>query len=230
MSTPNQLNTVKGGEFMSKLKSNFQLLRTKNIEFVLTMDQDSKFPMECYDKIIEIINNNKDSYSVIGLNYNSNPDYECNEIIDVPYWITSGNFVNIDDFFRIGKFESDLFIDYVDIEYGHKLYMAGLKLGYLKGFSLIHQIGNPIRINIFGKDYYSMNHSPIRYYYRYRNSYYLYHKDKKFFREKFLKEIFINIPKMLLYEKDKKRKLSMIYKGIIDAREGKLGKFDEINN
>ena len=29
MSTPNQLNTVKRGEFMSKLQSNFQLLRAK---------------------------------------------------------------------------------------------------------------------------------------------------------------------------------------------------------
>lgn len=38
MSTPNQLNTVKGGEFMSKLQSNFQLLRTKHILAILDGD------------------------------------------------------------------------------------------------------------------------------------------------------------------------------------------------
>ena len=32
---------------------------------------------------------------------------------------------------------------------------------------------------------------------------------------------------MLLYEKNKKKKISMIYKGILDAKEGKLGKFNE---
>lgn len=209
------------------LNKGINFLRTKKIDYALTMDQDSQFPSECYDKIIEIINNNKDNYSVIGLNFNNMLDYECTEIIDVPYWLTSGNFVNINDFFKLGKFNNDLFIDYVDIEYGHKLYIAGLKIGYLKGFSLIHQIGNPIKIKLFGKTYYSMNHSPIRYYYRYRNSYFLYHKDKKFYKEKFLKEIFINIPKMLLCEKNKKKKLMMIHKGITDAKEGKLGKFDE---
>lgn len=38
MSTPNQLNTVKRGEFMSKLQSNFQLLRAKNILAILDGD------------------------------------------------------------------------------------------------------------------------------------------------------------------------------------------------
>lgn len=37
------------------------------------------------------------------------------EIVLVPYWITSGNFVNISDFYLVGKMNESLFIDYVDL-------------------------------------------------------------------------------------------------------------------
>ena len=54
----------------------------------------------------------------------------------------------------------------------------------LPGYRILHTIGNPIEIQFLGKTFYALNHSPIRYYYRYRNSYYLYHYvDKKFFKK-----------------------------------------------
>ena len=51
--------------------------------------------------------------------------------------------------------------------------------------------------------------------------------DKDFFRKEYFKEITINIIKMLMYEKNQKAKLSMIRKGIRDAKLKKLGKFYE---
>ena len=128
-------------------------------------------------------NKYKTDYSVIGLNFNQK-NCQSDEIVEIPCWLTSGNFVNIDTFNRIGKFDERLFIDYVDIELGYKLYKSNLKICYLKNYSLKHEIGNPIEIHLFGKTYHAMNHSPIRYYYRYRNAYYLYHfVDKDFFRK-----------------------------------------------
>ena len=73
---------------------------------------------------------------------------------------------------------------------GYKFKQNGFKICYLQDFSLIHTIGDPIEIHLFGKTYYAMNHSPIRYYYRYRNSYYLYHfVDREFFKKEYHKEI-----------------------------------------
>lgn len=209
------------------LNKGADFLKSINCDYILTMDQDSQFPTSYYYQIIKLVNKYHNIYSIIGLNFNEKNDDTSDDIVEVPYWLTSGNFVNLADFFCFGKFEDDLFIDYVDIEYGYRLYKNKLKVCYLKGFSINHKIGNPIEINIFNKTYYAMNHSPIRYYYRYRNSYYLYLRDKKFFRKEFFKEIFVNIPKMVLFENKRMEKIVMIIKGLNDGKHKKLGAYNE---
>lgn len=208
------------------LNKGMEYLDSKNIDFALTMDQDSLFPTKYYPNILKLVNKYKTDYSVIGLNFNQE-NGGLDEIIEVPYWITSGNFVNISDFMSVGGFMNELFIDYVDFELGYKFKKNGFKICYLKDFSLKHTIGNPIEIHLFGKTYYAMNHSPIRYYYRYRNAYYLYHfVDRQFFKKEYYKEMIVNTLKMLIYEKNQKVKFSMIRKGIQDAKCKKMGKFN----
>lgn len=208
------------------LNKGIEYLNSKNIDFALTMDQDSLFPTKYYPNIMKLVNKYKTDYSVIGLNFNQD-NGGLDEIIEVPYWITSGNFVNISDFMSVGGFMNELFIDYVDFELGYKFKKNGFKICYLKDFSLKHTIGNPIEIHLFGKTYYAMNHSPIRYYYRYRNAYYLYHfVDRQFFKKEYYKEMIVNTLKMLIYEKNQKVKFSMIRKGIQDAKCKKMGKFN----
>lgn len=209
------------------LNRGIEFLQKKDIDYVLTMDQDSKFPKQYYEKIINLVEKYGNEYSVVGLNYNYSSKELNDEIVEAQYWLTSGNFVKITDFNKIGKFDEELFIDYVDIEYGYKLYKNNLKLCYLKNFSLEHEIGNPIQINLFGKKFFAMNHNAIRYYYRYRNSYYLYKKDKIFFKKEFFKEIFVNIPKMMIYERDRRNKIKMIYFALKDAKSKKMGKYDK---
>ena len=206
------------------LNKGIEYLNSKNIDFALTMDQDSLFPTKYYQDIMKLVNKYKTDYSVIGLNFNQE-NGGLDEIIEVPYWITSGNFVNISDFMSVGGFMNELVIDYVDFELGYKFKKNGFKICYLKDFSLKHTIGNPIEIHLFGKTYYAMNHSPIRYYYRYRNAYYLYHfVDRQFFKKEYYKEMIVNTLKMLIYEKNQKVKFSMIRKGIQDAKCQKMGK------
>lgn len=208
------------------LNKGIEYLNSKNIDFALTMDQDSLFPTKYYPNILKLVNKYKTDYSVIGLNFNQD-NGGLDEIIEVPYWITSGNFVNISDFMSVGGFMNELFIDYVDFELGYKFKKNGFKICYLKDFSLKHTIGNPIEIHLFGKTYYAMNHSPIRYYYRYRNAYYLYHfVDRQFFKKEYYKEMIVNTLKMLIYEKNQKVKFSMIRKGIQDSKCKKMGKFN----
>lgn len=208
------------------LNKGIEYLNSKNIDFALTMDQDSLFPTKYCPNILKLVDKYKTDYSVIGLNFNQE-NGGLDEIIEVPYWITSGNFVNISDFMSVGGFMNELFIDYVDFELGYKFKKNGFKICYLKDFSLKHTIGNPIEIHLFGKTYYAMNHSPIRYYYRYRNAYYLYHfVDRQFFKKEYYKEMIVNTLKMLIYEKNQKVKFSMIRKGIQDAKCKKMGKFN----
>lgn len=207
------------------LNAGIAYLRSKNMDMTLTMDQDSLFPTSDYLAIYQLIEKYKDEYSLIGLDINK--VNQSQEIVSVPYWITSGNFVNISDFYLAGKMNESLFIDYVDFDLGYRFKKAHLKLGYLSGYCITHTIGNPIPIHVLNKTFYALNHSPIRYYYRYRNAYYLYHYvDKEFFKKEYHREMFGSLIKMLIFENKRNEKIKMIKKGLLDAKQQRLGKLD----
>lgn len=206
------------------LNTGIAYLDSKDMDFVLTMDQDSIFPTKDYPKIYQLIEKYKDTYSLMGLNVNE-VDLS-KEIQDVPYWITSGNFVKISDFNQAGKMNEDLFIDYVDFDLGYRFRQSNLKICCLNEYCIEHTIGNPIDIHFLGKTFHALNHAPIRYYYRYRNAYYLYHYvDKEFFKKEYHREMFQSLIKLLFFEKHRKAKLKMIKKGIQDAKHKRLGSF-----
>ena len=75
----------------SALNAGIQYLYQQGLEFVLTMDQDSVFPTEYFDNIVGLVEKYQNEYSVIGLIFNHTNDVSNSKIIDVPYWITSGN-------------------------------------------------------------------------------------------------------------------------------------------
>ena len=206
------------------LNAGIEYLHSVNMDMALTMDQDSLFPTPDYSSIYQLIEKYKDKYSLIGLDVNRVDPSK--EIVLVPYWITSGNFVSISDFYLAGKMNESLFIDYVDFDLGYRFKKANLKVGYLSGYCITHTIGNPIPIHILNKTFYALNHSPIRYYYRYRNAYYLYHYvDKEFFKKEYCREMFGSLIKMFLFEKKRNEKIKMIKKGLSDAKKRRLGKF-----
>ena len=207
------------------LNAGIEYLHSKNMGMALTMDQDSLFPTSDYLAIYQLIEKYKDEYSLIGLDVNRVDPSK--EIVLVPYWITSGNFVNISDFYLAGKMNESLFIDYVDFDLGYRFKKAHLKIGYLSGYCITHTIGNPIPIHVLNKTFYALNHSPIRYYYRYRNAYYLYHYvDKEFFKKEYRREMFGSLIKMFIFEKKRNEKIKMIKKGLSDAKKRRLGKFN----
>lgn len=207
------------------LNAGIEYLHSVNMDMALTMDQDSLFPTPDYSSIYQLIEKYKDEYSLIGLDVNKVDPSQ--EIVSVPYWITSGNFVNISDFYLAGKMNESLFIDYVDFDLGYRFKKAHLKIGYLSGYCITHTIGNPIPIHVLNKTFYALNHSPIRYYYRYRNAYYLYHYvDKEFFKKEYRREMFGSLIKMFIFEKKRNEKIKMIKKGLSDAKKRRLGKFN----
>ena len=189
------------------------------------MDQDSKFPLNESSAILADVERLMPEFAIVGLSLNELDKNKYDEITVTKYWITSGNFLCLDAFKVVDGFNEDLFIDYVDFDFGYRLQKAGKKQCYLNYYSLEHRIGNPIEFKLFGRRYYAMNHSPIRYYYRYRNSRYIFKCDPIFFFDKFIKELAVNIPKMLLFEPNKVEKLTMIMRGLKDGSIGKMGPF-----
>ena len=195
-------------------------------DVALTMDQDSAFPLSQADDILACVKSRMNDYAIVGLNYGLQVETgQMDAVTEVDYWITSGNFLSLEAFRAVGGFNDDLFIDYVDTEFGHRLRRSGRRISFLNNYSIEHEIGSPIRFSLFGRTYQAMNHSPIRYYYRYRNSLYLFKRDKTFYKKKFFKEVAVNIPKMLLFEPHKRDKIKMIRRGLRDARRGVMGPF-----
>ena len=208
------------------LNAGVEYLASQGCDAVLTMDDDSAFPADDAEAILSIVKEKLGEYGIVGLNFNQFPEEKTDSLIDCNCWLTSGNIVSVDAWRAVGGYREELFIDYVDFDFCNRLRKAGYKVGYLRDYSIAHTIGNPIEFHLFRKKYHAMNHSVIRNYYRFRNARFLSKEDPKAFEKEYLKEVFWQLPKMLLFEDNRKEKLSMIKQGLKDGRIGKLGKSD----
>lgn len=197
---------------------------SEGYDFCLTMDQDSKFPTDQFNTVLEYLGSSiADEYGIIGTNYNS--DSSTKRLVDIKCWITSGNFINLKNYAKIDGFKEELFIDYVDFELNEQFSKIGKKIGYIENVSLIHEIGDPLIKRFLWKRVTCMNHSLIRYYYRYRNGLYLYKRNKSFYKEKYKRDLYVDTFKLIMFEPLKLKKLKMIKKARKDAKKGILGQY-----
>lgn len=197
--------------------------------FLLTMDQDSQISPDLVKKMIHEFEKNK----TIGLIapfvvHLKNPKLSLNHKLEtITIAMTSGSILSLDAFKKIGGYQEDLFIDYVDHEYCLRLKLFGFQVLQLNSVYVYHKLGNIDSRFFLFKKVFPTNHSPLRLYYRTRNRFYVRNKYGEFFpeyikRDKivFLKEVV----KILLFEKNKIKKVKMIIKGYIDYKKDKFGK------
>lgn len=217
---------LEGNKGIAKaLKEGMKLSIEDKSDYTLTMDQDSIFPTGKLDIVKDYINKYKDEYAIIGLNFNS--DSTEPKLIEEKFLLTSGNFINNEDYQKIEGFKEELFIDWVDFDLDEQFYQIGKKVCYINEVSLVHAIGNPKSHKLMGKTVTALNHSLVRYYYRYRNGLYLYKRNKEYYKKKYKHDIIIDRIKILLYEKNKHQKFKMIRKGRKDAKRNILGPYKE---
>lgn len=220
---------MEGNEGIGKaLRIGLDKAKKEGYDWCLTMDQDSKFPQNINKDIYYYYLEKYNNYGIISLNYDEKFNNK-KELIDVKTWITSGNFINISQYKKIKGFREELFIDYVDFDLCHQFFQKNIKIGVITNIIMQHQIGKPITKRFLWRKFNCMNHSPIRYYYRYRNSRYLYKEDKKFYFKIFYHEMIIDFLKMILFEKNRKAKIKKIKEGLKDSKNNKLGKYEEKN-
>ncbi len=155
-------------------------------DFLLTMDQDSSFEpgaFELYKRLVDDFN--KDRVAQFGVN--SDPKHIV--IVDTPLYveslITSGTILNLSIFKRLGDFDENLFIDFVDVEYSLRANYHGYQNIIFSNVIMQHAIGF-LKLGRSLKNFKKtprILHSPIRVYYIVRNGLYLLfkvnHVDKK---------------------------------------------------
>lgn len=197
-------------------------------DFLLTMDQDSKFYDGMMKQYINILRNNylgDKTVAMFAVNYKNDLEIDSNKITVVDAAITSGSVVNVMIAKRIGGFDENLFIDEVDHEFCYRAKRYGYKVLYLSGIRLQHCIGNPIKGVFLGKHFISWNHNKIRKYYIARNIVYMMkmYPDR---RGQYLHELFSCFIKVLLVEPNKTERVFSMIKGIKDGLIGKMGRMD----
>ncbi|WP_394153205.1 glycosyltransferase [Vibrio maritimus] len=214
-----------------RLGDNRGIARALNIAFehaiiegfswVLTMDQDSKFPDGVANKYFESINSLSLSDPNIAI-FAPRINFRDKLIGYVESVITSGNVVSTEQFSRVGGFDNDLFIDQVDHDFCFKLRSLEAKIFKLENVVLEHQLGDSCSYNIFGREFRVMHHNSIRKYYIIRNRCVI--KDRypdsvpDFYRKNI--SLFIGV---LLFEKNKFLKIRHMIKGYFHYRRGVLG-------
>ena len=142
------------------------------------------------------------------------------------YMITSGSVIPISVFDDVGLMREELFIDFVDIEWCLRARAKGYNIVAINKVIIDHHLGD-YAVNIMGHHY--PIHSPIRMYYYFRNSIYLYRLGGIDWNWRFV-DSSRNLFRFLFYMlfvKNRPTYFKYIIKGYYHGFINKMGKLEE---
>ena len=196
----------------------------EGFDWLLTMDQDSKFEngnMSFYLHCIQSYKQ-KENVAMYGIEYEKEPSTTNFHNMEVLQLITSGSIINLQLFKNVGGFDEALFIDDVDTDYCYNSITKGYKIIKFTNIFLNHSLGkvsNHTSLKTFKATSRTL-HSPVRLYYMVRNYFYI---NGKYTSTIFLQEkrkrkrdLLHRIKNNLLYGRSKLRTLKYITKGWMD--------------
>ena len=203
------------------LNQGLEYARNREKNYLLTMDQDSFIDMNDIQHLLESIRSTYCCVSVGPYYGESEPDTE-KPTKTVNYLITSGNIIDVSAAFEIGGFDEKLFIDCVDIDFSFNILTHQKKMLKCGNAFMQHKIGEYDYSKLFKIKY--KGHSPLRYYYIYRNNiliYRRYWKKLPYLCLKLFLSLLRNSCQLILVETNKKEKMMQAMKGIKDGIRSK---------
>jgi len=210
-----------------------QLALTEGYQYLLTMDQDSRFDEQSIDQYIRCVESftGKQEVSMFGINHEmaiALPDCAFNIVNSI---ITSGSIINLSAYKKIGGFDENLFIDFVDTEYCFRSIQKGYQIIKFPGIFMHHSLGK-ISAERSIKNLKKTNrsfHSSLRLYYMLRNFLYLNARYKSDFKEELArnkKDLFHRIKNKLIYKSRRIETLRYLLKAWRDFKNNNLGKIN----
>ncbi len=189
-------------------------LKETDFDYLLTMDQDSRFFPDMilkYKRLVEEFETEtSDKVAMYAVNYDGEAvDTDSKRVRTA---ITSGSIVPVKIAIGLGGFDEALFIDEVDLEYCYRAEEKGYHIIEFPGIKMKHSIGNRTYHHLFSFTYNTFNHSAIRRYYIFRNKIYV-AKRYPAVRKEYILESVKMIIKILLAEKQKANKMKYIFGG-----------------
>lgn len=212
-----------------RLNQAIEICEDKNIDFLLTMDQDSSFHNGDFIKYKSSLTTfDPSDIGMFGILHNEK-NKPASKVSENQILITSGSVLNIKNTKIIGKFDENLFIDHVDTDYCIRIFNEKLKTIRFNEIILEHNEGEiAYTRTLLLKKESRMIHSPLRIYYKTRNHLYLAKKHQSFLKYVGYNILLNIIKNNLLYNSDKISTIYYTIKGFIDSR--KLIKTLNFNN
>lgn len=212
------------------LNDGMKLLSEEGYDWVLTLDQDSVIgEYLVFELMTCALSDVKCAISCPDINYegwskkhqNNKTQYQ-----EIKACMTSASLTNTRCWEKVGGYDEQYFIDFVDNEFCMKLKIAGFKVIRNHDVILSHMLGDSGELNLgFVKVRYS-HHTPLRYYYMTRNNIVFVDKYRKYLN--YPKEIIKIIYNILMgvFTEHNRETLQYIRLGINDARDKKMGKYE----
>lgn len=206
---------------------------SKGAQWILTMDQDSRFGEGDFQRYIDLCNAYED-FKQTGL-FSPHQVYDRQPKDNLPVYqeqqlvMASGNIVNATAYTATGGFPDNFFIDLVDEAFCCELQRKGYAIVMVNAVLLHHRLGNGFTLNrLFGKRI--LDHSPLRHYYIVRNTLaiqQMYPEHKAHYRRHLRKRI----KRLLLYDNHRKwGKIVMAWRGWQDFHHGIFGAYEDRHN
>lgn len=226
-----------------------RLAKSQGADYVVLFDQDSEPAMDMVETLVRAATTiARQSYNVaaVGPRYtdkrqNNPPPFirihglrleRCiceNDaaVVPVDYLISSGCLIPMSTLDKVGAMAEELFIDYVDIEWGLRAKHFGYQSFGVCSASMRHSLGeNPL--HFLGRKI--PLHSPLRHYYHFRNAVCLYRKDWLPVNWKIVDgwRLLLKYGFYALLAKPRHKHLWMMSLGIVHGLIGRTGKFTRI--
>jgi len=199
---------------------------------LLTMDQDSYFSQDNFEKYVDFIKSRPED--------NSNCFYIPNYLVkgnlflsedlnfeNVTNYMTSGTIYPVSVFSKIGLFREDFFVDTIDIEFGLRAKKSKVSIIAVHFVVLHHGVGyQKKKHRLLWKVVFPNEYSPTRSYYIIRNGLITFkeypdpQEKSKYLRYWFYKRLVY----VVLYESNKINKMKALLLGYYHGKKGILGK------
>ena len=143
--------------------------------------------------------------------------------------ITSGNMVSVAALRKTGAFDDTLFIDFVDHDFNMRCRQNGFLIVGAKRQILLHSLGHTTLHRLLGRQIICSNHSALRRYYMTRNQLEIYTRYAAFeplWCAKGLWHLLIGSILVLIYERDRFKKLRGMIKGVCHFVLRRFGRLD----
>lgn len=160
---------------------------------------------------------------VTGLRLERQTCAAAGSVVEVDYLIASGCLIPMSTLDTIGGMREELFIDYVDIEWGLRAQQGGYQSYGVCAARMQHDLGDSPKLF---RGRYIPVHSPLRHYYHFRNAVWLYRQPWLRLNWKVVDAVRL-VRKFVFYSlmtAPRARHASMMALGILHGLTGKMGR------